>query len=964
MTRACSKHCRCRRLGSRDFAFEVRKTEHDINIKFYSVLLEFHISHILEQGRNSQYGFSNFSRLSHAYRLFPDTSHFDGFHLLKNIHLLESSLRELRAEMQGSSPSHSFCGILPLPDEQWVQFEAGLSLLVEGLLADDQVFESFGYENLYEKGFLTYDGRKSFQTSKTTRSLDQLDWATRTIDQVERDEELNEIGSDDLAELFHASYSVPSVPFLGVTCPQYEIGGPVKDGNSSLIAAIYMGRNDVVAELLASRVNPMILSHIKLEDQWLVAQSLLDHGVNATSLFESTRGSEYVDPRLLYVLMEKGADIYSSWPTSTQPFPTHGLHVSDREIQEVNSMRAHNFQLQGAIQRSNLACAEEQISHGADPTFGIDSALVGGRWDILRLLLQKGADPRVLEFGKPMVYLQEDALMDACLLRVAEEGFTTVVKSLLHSRGCDKMVAGGLRRPSLTKLIQYDRTHILRMLLRKGVFSRDYLASSSEWSLPLAAETSMPLFSLLLGFGASASTALIAAVTDRNLTSVILLLKGIREHQVPIKINALRVSGPMTLLMKAVDNGSVEIAQHLIDNGADPYTRTWFRDSFTIAQENGFKGLSQMLRRVAITPHRMLCGNISDDWAHFVEEESLVNNFWDYPVEPSPKEHLIFSGGGSLLRKHDNTANTAITLRQGSRRINIPAVREDCLKMIKIRCLHREFRRQHTHIFKRARASTDLGLSSPRKGLQCPAWGDVFDHNLSKAWSRGIGVMRGLCRGEAPSTLYDTIMFLAIGKAICLSKTASSLPDHHAEFLADLGRWQVLFRSDERSLSAFRNAVSDIWQVSAGELDRVHPPDSTSLIHFQELAMSLITHVEQSFDRQRDLGNGLLASQERWSWNRVPELSEPQSPEPFDMQFPENIVERGKSIESDIPGSTASGKLDIAQSTETRIPLRDAIHNDSRLQSCNTIVVLLMAGFVFSVVLAFLKGMSLELGRI
>ena len=950
MTRPCSEQCRCRRLRSRDFAFEVRKTVKDINIRLSSLVLKFYLPQLLVQGDNVQFRFLGFTgRFPDDIGMAPDV--VDGFHLLKNIHRLESRVRELRAEMQGSSRSHSFYRILLPLHERWVRFEAELSLLVEGLLADDQVFESFGYENLYEKGFLTYDCWKSFQSSKTTRSLDQLDWATHTVDQLECDEYFNEMGSNCFAELFQTSRSMPSVPSPGPIYPRYETRGRVSDRHSPLIAAIYKGWNDVVSELLARPVNPMILSHIKLEDQWLVAQSLLDHGVNATSLFESTHGFEHVDPRLLYVLMEKGADIYSSWPTSTQRSPTNRLHVSDHEIQEVNSMRAHNFQLLGAIQRGHLARAEEQISHGADPTFGIDSALVGGRWEILRLLLRKGADPRILEFGKPAVYLQEDALTDACLLRVAEEGLTTVLKSLLHLRECNKMAAKGLRRPSLTKLIQHDRTPILRMLLQKGVFSGDYLASNSAWSLPLAANTSMPLFSLLLASGACASTALIAAVTDRNLTSVILLLKGIREHQVPIKINSLRVHGHMTLLMKAVDNGSVEIAQHLISNGADPYVRTWYGNSFTIAREKGFKGWSRMLRRDRTTPGPLEFG----DWANFTE------------VQDSQIFYIPGGHPGSMTRTSHiarNSVNIAITLRQESRRPNIPAVREDCLNTIKIRCLHREFRRQHIHILKCARAPTDLVCSPPRKGPHCPAWGDVFDYDHSKAWSRGIAVMRGLCRGEAPSTLYDTIMFLAIGKAICLSKTASSLPNHHADFLADLGRWQVLFRSDEWSLSAFRNAVTDIWQVSAEELDRVHPPDSTSLIHFQDLAMSLIAHVEQSFDRQRDVGNGLLASQERWSWNRVPKMSETQSPEPFDMQFPENIVERGKYTESDIPGSTASGKLDIASSPETQMPLRDAIHNDSKPQKCNMIVVLLIAGFVFSVVLVFLKGTSLEPGLI
>ena len=947
MIRACSKQCRCGSLRLHfSFVFNVRKTVYSINVRLRSPMLQVYLPFLLEEERNPPCELPNV---------------IDGFHLLKNIDLLESLLRKLRAEMQDNSDSCYHFNQIISSREDMAQLEAELSLLVEGLVSDDQVFESFGYENLYEKGFLTYDRWKSFQSSKTSRSLDQLGWATHTIDQLEDDEDFNEMGSDDLAELLQATHSMPSVPSLGITCPQYEIGGPVNDRNSPLIAAIYMGRNDAIAELLARRANPMILSHIKQEDQWLVAQCLLDHGVNATSLFKSTHGFEHVEPRLLYVLMEKGADIYSGWPTSTQGFLTHGLHVSDHEIQEANTMRGHNFQLSSAIQRGDLRCAEEQISHGADPTFGIDSALVGGKWEILRLLLQKGADPRVLEFGIPLVYLQEDVMMDACLLTVAEEGLTTVVKSLLHLRGCNKMVAEDLRRPSLTKLIQYDRTPILRMLLYKGVFSRDYLARSSEWSLPIAAETSMPLFSLLLSFGACASTALIAAVTDRNLTSVILLLKGMKEHPMPDNINALRVHGHMTLLMKAVDNGSVEIAQHLIDNGADPYIDTWYGDSFTIAEEKGFKGLSQMLHRVPINPFSVGSRVTVKDWGCFAQEYFWNGLFKNYGMGLKNRDYFEPTWEECLAR---NTGNSAIALKQGSTRPSIPTVREDCLNTIKIRCLHREFRKQHTHIFKCARASTNLGWSPPREGPHCPAWGDVFDYNHSKAWSRGIAVMRGLCRGEAPSTLYDTIVFLAIGKAICLSKIASGLSDHHAEFLADLGRWQVLFRWYQWSLSAFRNAVSDIWQVSAEELDRNHPPYSTSLIHFRELAMSLITNVEQSFDRQRDLGNGLLASQERWGWNRMSKMPETQRPEPFDMQFPENTVERGKFIQSDTPGSTASGKTDVSQSPETQIPLRDAIHNDSRLRRCNEIVVLLMAGFVFSVVLVFLKGTSLELGLI
>ena len=237
-------------------------TAFGINVRLCSFMLQQYLPFLLVPRRNRQCDPPNF---------------VCGFHLLRNIDLLEGRLREQQAKMQGSSPSHPFFRILIPSREESAHFEAELSLLVEGLVADDQFFESFGYEKLYEKGFLTYDRWKSFQSSKTSRSLDQLDWAMHTIDQLEGNEDFNEMGSDDLAELLEASHFMPSVAAPGGFGPQYEIGGPANDRNLPLIVAIYMGRNDVVAELLARRANAMILSHIKQEDQWLVAQSLLGH---------------------------------------------------------------------------------------------------------------------------------------------------------------------------------------------------------------------------------------------------------------------------------------------------------------------------------------------------------------------------------------------------------------------------------------------------------------------------------------------------------------------------------------------------------------------------------------------------------------------------------------------------------------------------------------------------------------
>ena len=56
--------------------------------------------------------------------------------------------------------------------------------------------------------------------------------------------------------------------------------------------------------------------------------------------------------------------------------------------------------------------------------------------------------------------------------------------------------------------------------------SLDFVASSNDWSLPMAAEVSLPKFRLLMNSGVLFSPALVAAVTAGNLVHVSLLLKA------------------------------------------------------------------------------------------------------------------------------------------------------------------------------------------------------------------------------------------------------------------------------------------------------------------------------------------------------------------------------------------------------------------------------------------------------
>lgn len=279
--------------------------------------------------------------------------------------------------------------------------------------------------------------------------------------------------------------------------------------------------------------------------------------------------------------------------------------------------------------------------------------------------------------------------------------------------------------------------------------------------------------------------------------------------------------------------------------------------------------------------------------------------------------------------------------------------REECIDAIKMRSLHIEFRKVHKHVLACARAPSPTKWSSlPHGPFEYSNWGNAFDDDYSKAWSRGMSVMRGLCRGEVPSNLYDTIMFLAIARAISLIKSASGASAQHTEFVADLSRWQVLFVSEDSALSNFRHAVSDIWGASIEDLDRVQSPHSTGLVYFRELAMSMISYMKSSGDH---LGHSGMATQEWRQQEIVPETFEAKRPEPFGMQFPENLVERGGFVES--PKSDPKIVEPSHNFGYHASPLlMDAVRDDARKWNCNEKVVLLMASFAFICFVAFLRG--------
>jgi hypothetical protein len=94
----------------------------------------------------------------------------NGLDLLRSYQTLKTRLSALRSELTINPTVSSLV--------------SEMELLVDGFLADGAVFKSFGYEDLYEHGFLTFEHWKVFQQARLQRDISVLDEGFCAIDEV------------------------------------------------------------------------------------------------------------------------------------------------------------------------------------------------------------------------------------------------------------------------------------------------------------------------------------------------------------------------------------------------------------------------------------------------------------------------------------------------------------------------------------------------------------------------------------------------------------------------------------------------------------------------------------------------------------------------------------------------------------------------------------------------------------
>jgi ankyrin repeat protein len=141
-----------------------------------------------------------------------------------------------------------------------------------------------------------------------------------------------------------------------------------------------------------------------------------------------------------------------------------------------------------------------------------------------------------------------------------------------------------------------------------------------------------------------------------------------------------------------------------------------------------------------------------------------------------------------------------------------------------------------------------------------------------RAWSAGIKAVEGVCRGNPPKTLYDTLSLLAVARAVAetlaVEKGDALFVDR---FDGDLIRWQYLFSSQEDLLS-YREASRLLWRVELTDFifDDEDIAQTETLGKFQELVVMLIDGANDPLKLGGVEPRGHLslgASTERWLRN-------------------------------------------------------------------------------------------------
>ncbi|PQE23546.1 multiple ankyrin repeats single kh domain protein [Rutstroemia sp. NJR-2017a BVV2] len=1044
--RPCTEHCFCHQHGvSKAFSFMVYKSSSKMDITIFSDDLYSNLLEVLDS-TGSQIGFTD------------DKKIVNGLDLLKHYPILKSHLGNHVSNLPDSPMIHS-----PFSE---------MELLVEGLLADGEVFASFGYEDLYECGFLDFKTWKKFQQVKLQRDISALEEGFWEVDS-DLEEFLalpmqqnssgqqsmdSEFAFDELSDTEELLASPEHPQPDDVWPPDFE--GTANQANDSEKLPTFAEESNPLGEWWFKF--PLI--HAANAGQVAVVKLLLDRGADinlevrcplgftiSTPLITAAKAGQVA---VVELLLDRGADINleARCPlgfTISTPLIT-AAKAGQVAVVELLLDRGADIHLEAlplgftrftplatAAKAGQVAVVELLLDRGADINWEarcplgftrstpLITAANAGQVAVVKLLLDRGADIN-LEARCPLGFTRSTPLITA-----ANAGQVAVVQLLLD-RGADVDKSGGRRTP-LAEAAKAGHLAVVQLLLQYGVD----VDKSGEWCTPLVeaikaghitvvqlllqhgadvdksggwytplAEAAkaghIAVVELLLDRGAdinersdwsgSHKTPLLDAVEGGHVAVVQLLLDrgggihtdgygslaaclGQAAYTGRVKIVKLLLDrgadinersgcSGKTPLLQAAEEANVRVVQLLLDRGADTHVSgcmLWIK-RLAKAVRPGSTALKRLLQNRLIVAAatgrteemRALLQNGVDINAITPCGTALstaVRSGYETSIRWLLRKGADVHAAAAILQRFDDAKFTTARLFKSEAwvrdieyaRNNMRlSRRHDSRRAKNLLYLHSRFTAQHRLMIDASRRSStgfrELSQTFPR---------------YREAWSAGIRTLRSLCGGAPPINLSNTIAFLCLAKAISEALQELGGCDRSEQFLLDLDRWQLIFKSKADS-DPYRDAVYSMWGVTLDEnLSNQNQVDSDDLLYFQELASTLVSHASESFDFDAGTGalndTGLGASQQRWQLR-----NEMNPPGTNSSAIPPGSIQTTDAQPPEfVPPLPPDPQV---RSTERN--LSQAVAADISSATIEPIVTLLMAGMIFALVVIFLHWLE------
>jgi ankyrin repeat protein len=345
--------------------------------------------------------------------------------------------------------------------------ESSLCILVYGFLADRYIFASFGLENLYERGCLSFEHWKEMQHRRFIDDIALLDNAFNAVDQECGDTKLNE-----KSELPSGAQIIPILDLIlddSPVKPSASTDGDSQTGASNAHSpplpavpehAIYSSDDPILSTKESASLDDYGDLH---EPAWtgetIIGQTplhlaarrgheaavriLLDRGANieAQSIWSETPlvlASEHGHEAVVRILLDRGANIETRSTWLETPLVVAAKHGHEAVVRILLD--------RGANIETRSTCSETPLVVAANH----------GHVAVVRILLDRGAN------------IEAQSLWSRTpLLFAAEHGHEAVVRILLD-RGANIEAQSIFSETPLVVAAEHGHEAVVRILLDRG----------------------------------------------------------------------------------------------------------------------------------------------------------------------------------------------------------------------------------------------------------------------------------------------------------------------------------------------------------------------------------------------------------------------------------------------------------------------------------------------------------------